>query len=85
MATLWQQILNRKQILPAVLSHDTNKTIERHGMLTLDRKEGESIIVYKDDFEITITLSEIKGKHAKISIDAPDEYHIAREELMSDE
>ena len=53
-------------------------------MLTLDRKEGESIIVYKDDLEITITLTDIKGKHAKISVDAPDEYHIAREELLTD-
>lgn len=51
-------------------------------MLTLERKEGESIIIYKDDLEITITLSEIKGKHAKISIDAPEEYNIAREELL---
>ena len=53
-------------------------------MLTLNRKEGESIIIYKDDLKITIILSEIKGKHAKISIDAPDEYHIAREELLID-
>ena len=53
-------------------------------MLTLNRKEGESIIIYKDEIEITITLSEIHGKQAKISIDAPDEYYIAREELLTD-
>lgn len=54
-------------------------------MLTLNRKEGESIIIYKDDVEITIKLSEINGKQAKISIVAPDKYEIVREELLIDE
>ena len=51
-------------------------------MLTLNRKEGESIIIYKDDVEIKITLSETHSGYAKISIDAPDEYQIAREEIF---
>lgn len=54
-------------------------------MLTLNRKEGESIIIYKDDVEIEIKLSESHNGYAKISIDAPGEYHIAREELLIDE
>ena len=54
-------------------------------MLTLNRKEGESIIVYKDDVEITITLSETHSGSAKITIDAPQEYTILREELLIDE
>ena len=54
-------------------------------MLTLNRKEGESIIIYKDDVEIKITLSETHTGYAKIGIDAPKEYSIDREELLVDE
>lgn len=41
----------------------------------LTRREGESIIIYKDDIEITIKPSEITGKQANISVDAPEEYY----------
>lgn len=37
-------------------------------MLTLNCKEGESIVIYKDDIEITITLSETHSGYAKISV-----------------
>lgn len=51
-------------------------------MLTLQRKEGESIIIQKDDVQIVITITNISGKRAKISFDAPEEYKILREEIL---
>ena len=62
-----------------------NLTYKEIKMLTLNRKEGESIIIYKDDVEIKITLSETHTGYAKIGIDAPKEYFIDREELLIDE
>ena len=50
-------------------------------MLTLERKEGESIILTINDQRVTILLSEAKRGKASISIDAPEEILILREEL----
>lgn len=50
-------------------------------MLTLNRKEGESIILTINDKRVQIYLSEAKNGQAKISIDAPEEILILREEL----
>ena len=50
-------------------------------MLTLHRKEGESIILTFNDQRIEIVLSEAKCGHAKLSIDAPEEVLKLREEL----
>lgn len=50
-------------------------------MLTLNRKEGESIILIVNDQRIEIVLSEAKYGQAKLSIDAPEEVLILREEL----
>ena len=47
-------------------------------MLTLSRKSGESIRVGND---ILIIVQEIRGKVVKISIDAPEDMTIYREEL----
>jgi len=47
-------------------------------MLTLSRKSGESIRVGND---ILIVVQEIRGKVVKISIDAPEDMTIYREEL----
>ncbi len=50
-------------------------------MLTLNRKEGESIILTLNDQRIEIVLTEAKLGQAKLSIDAPDDVLILREEL----
>ena len=47
-------------------------------MLTLSRKSGESIRIGND---ILIVVQEIKGKVVRISIDAPEDMTIYREEL----
>lgn len=50
-------------------------------MLTLNRKEGESIILTINDQRVNIILSQAKHGQAKITIDAPEEILILREEL----
>lgn len=52
-------------------------------MLTLTRREGESLFLHIDGFEpIQIKLSVIKDRHqARISIGAPQEVRIMREEV----
>jgi len=50
-------------------------------MLTLNRKEGESIILTINDQRVIIKLSEAKNGVSKISIDAHEEILILREEL----
>ena len=50
-------------------------------MHTLNRKEGESIILTINDQRVQIYLSEAKHGQAKITIDAPEEVLILREEL----
>lgn len=52
-------------------------------MLTLSRKIGESIIIQNGDEVIEVKLSKIKGPKAEISIAAPREYVISREELLN--
>lgn len=44
-------------------------------MLTISRKRNQSFQIGED---ITITIEEIKGKEARISIDAPSETKILR-------
>lgn len=48
------------------------------GMLVLSRKEGERIVV---DGQITITLIEIRGKKARIGINAPRHIPVHRQEI----
>jgi len=47
-------------------------------MLTLSRKPGESIRIGND---ILIIVQEVRGKVVKISIEAPEDMTIYREEL----
>ena len=52
-------------------------------MLTLSRKEGESLILTLEDGQtIEVHLDQIRGTQARISIDAPDSVKILREELL---
>ena len=65
-------------------------------MLTLTRKENQSIILTLDDSvdpsmtvgelfangQIELVISEISGSRVKVNIDAPQELHIVRTELL---
>jgi len=54
-------------------------------MLTLTRKENESIIcTLPNGDEIEIVVTKVNGKQARISIAAPNDVRIMREELLSD-
>ena len=50
-------------------------------MLTLLRKEAESIVLTYNNDKIIIVLKEAKNGKARISINAPDEVLILREKL----
>jgi carbon storage regulator CsrA len=55
-------------------------------MLTLFRKEGESLLLFLEDGKtITVRLDQTKSNQAKISIDGPESVHIMREELLEKE
>ena len=50
--------------------------------LTITRKENERVIlILEDDREITITLNDTR--QARLTIDAPQEVEIWREELLN--
>ena len=50
-------------------------------MLVLSRREGERIVLNTRDGEIIILVTKVKGKSAKLGIEAPTEVRILREEL----
>ena len=50
-------------------------------MLTLERKEGESIVLYNDDLEIEVVIQTVNKGRVKVQIDAPNEIHIVRKEI----
>ncbi|GBD36992.1 Carbon storage regulator [bacterium HR36] len=47
-------------------------------MLVLTRKSGEKLVI---GHEIEVTVLEVRGKHVKIGIQAPDSVKIVRAEL----
>jgi len=52
-------------------------------MLTIARKPNEFIVIQTPDGdEIRITVNKFQSDQIKVSIDAPREYIIKREELM---
>ena len=53
-------------------------------MLVLERKEGESIIIKKDDYIIEVKLTRDKKNRIKLCVDAPDEFAIFRKELLDE-
>ena len=50
-------------------------------MLVLSRREGERIVLNTSDGEIIILVTKVKGKAAKLGIEAPTEVRILREEV----
>ena len=51
-------------------------------MLTLERKEGESIVLYNDELEIEVVIQTVKNGRVKVQLDAPQEFTIIRNELL---
>lgn len=51
-------------------------------MLTLTCKEGEALCLLIDDLKIRVVLQETRRASGKISIDAPKEVLILREDLL---
>lgn len=52
-------------------------------MLILSRKEGEGItLVLPNGDEISIVLTEYRGKETKVGVFAPDNVTILRDELL---
>lgn len=49
-------------------------------MLVLSRERNQRIYVGKD---IIITIADIRGNKVRIGIEAPEEIHIVREELVN--
>jgi carbon storage regulator len=55
-------------------------------MLVLTRRLGETLVLeLPTGEEIQIAVLELKGSQARLGIDAPEEVHVVREELLLDE
>lgn len=52
-------------------------------MLTLERREGESILIVQDGTTIEISVKLAQDGKTKLSFDAPDETTIIRGELLN--
>ena len=50
-------------------------------MLTLERKDGEAIIIQHEGQELRIQVRHAKGDKIKIDFDGPEDFLILREEL----
>lgn len=48
-------------------------------MLVLTRKPGEKIVIGDN---ITVTVVEVNGNRVRLALDAPDDVHILRAELL---
>jgi len=51
-------------------------------MLVLNRKNNEEIYIETPEGRITILISDVDGKSARIGIDAPKSFQIYRKELF---
>ena len=50
-------------------------------MLVLSRVKGESIVVGNPGSEVTVTVMEIRGDRVRLSIEAPAEVPVHRQEV----
>ena len=50
-------------------------------MLTLERKEGEAIIIQHEGQELRVSVRHAKGDKIKLDFDGPTDFVILREEL----
>lgn len=50
-------------------------------MLSLSRRENETLNIYTSDGLITVTVGAIKGNQVKLAIKAPDNVNIVRAEI----
>lgn len=52
-------------------------------MLILRRKKGERIVFFCDGFQISVGINAIRGGGVSLSIDAPREIKVLRQELAN--
>lgn len=50
-------------------------------MLVLTRRPGDTILIHREDETIEVVLVSLKNGQARIGIQAPNNYRIARAEL----
>ena len=53
-------------------------------MLTLERKDGEAILIQHEGQELRIKVRQARGEKIKMDFDGPEEFVILREELNKD-
>mgnify|MGYP001587161655 CR=1 FL=1 len=55
-------------------------------MLVLGRRDGQSLILTRGDDRIVVKVCDVGTRQAgvRIGIEAPDEWNIVREELLTD-
>lgn len=53
-------------------------------MLTLERKDGEAILIQHQDQELRIKFRQGKAGRIKVDFDGPEDFVILREELNKD-
>ncbi|MCG8043800.1 MAG: carbon storage regulator [Candidatus Thiodiazotropha endolucinida] len=51
-------------------------------MLSLTRKDGESLVFRFDDVEFTLIVSKPRSGQTRLIIDAPDDVQVFREEVL---
>jgi|TARA_R110000744_G_scaffold55477_2_gene117261 carbon storage regulator CsrA len=66
----------------AILEDHSAKRI--FAMLTLSRREFESLTFFTSDGEIQINIEDIKGGQVRLSMDMPDCVKVWRNELLKD-
>lgn len=51
-------------------------------MLKVSRREKETITLFTDNGEITISIEAIRGRQVRVGIKAPDSVEVVRSELL---
>ena len=51
-------------------------------MFTLERREGESLVIQHKGEELLIALTEIHNGKAKVSLKGPRSFNVARKEIV---
>lgn len=51
-------------------------------MLTLSRREDESLVLQTSDGPVVVLINQIRGSQVRVSIDAPQTIKILRDELL---
>lgn len=53
-------------------------------MLTLKRREGEELIFEVGDIEFAVIVNEVRGAQVSLTVDAPEQVVVLRDELLEE-